>query len=174
MCNVPKGDRYHFLSRLLCPCSRKLHAAMKAASWPVPTNCTRIGFRDSGFYLPPFSSAGHVPLRNCLAHLWCCYGSAQGLHQRAWVLSAWGLLSSFAALFWFVGWLLCCCFGWLGGFFFLGCVASFWRLVSHLVERPTRTAYCATDVVKRRPLKKQKLRGCHHLSPYWVPQAAVA
>ena len=29
--------------------SSKLQAAKKAASWPVPANCIRIGYRDSGF-----------------------------------------------------------------------------------------------------------------------------
>ena len=52
------------------------------------------------------------------------------------------------------GWLLCGCFGGLGGFVFLGCVAFFfWQSVLHLVERPIRTAYCAY-CSKEAPAKK--------------------
>ena len=43
--------------------------------------------------------------------------------------------------------------GLVGGVVRLSCSSCFSRRsVSHLVARPTRTAYCATDAVKRRPL----------------------
>ena len=44
------------------PCSRKLQAAKKTSSWPVPANCInmlqRPGFWDNGFYLAPFQLRG--------------------------------------------------------------------------------------------------------------------
>ena len=60
--------------KLACnPCNRKLQAAKKAPSWPVPANCINVlqnlvsGIVGSAW--PLFSSAEHVSLRNCLARL---------------------------------------------------------------------------------------------------------